>query len=309
VFSGGVLAALAVSALLAAGGRSGDRANAAIGVMSVNPPSQTVVSTATSVDVSVRLTGGAGIGAWEFGLEYDPAVLELTALTAGSFLSDQGINQQCFRKDYPTHDGLVAVQYGCGGFGQYDGASGDGTLATLTMKPKTTGTVDLIFTKRELATRIGDGIPVESADGIVKVIAPGSLDTELEPTPTANPVRLTPTALPPTEEDPYILSGNTRATPTSPSGSVSGSSGQDGSTAGGAGAGGGSGAVAGSGSAATNGGGGVASAGGGDGFPVAGSGPPPQNPNPVALVVGGMVFALGALLVTVGGRWRKRSRG
>ena len=228
---GGALAALALCVVLAA--ESAARpAQAAVATMSVDPPSQTIQSTAASVNVSVTLKDAVGVGAWEFGLEYDPSVLELTALNAGTYLSDQGINQQCFRSDYPTQDGLVAVQYGCGGFGQYQEASGDGVLANLTFTPKSTGAVDLVFTKRELATRIGDGLPVESADGIVKVIAPGSGDTDLEPTPTANPVLPHSDCAPRERGRSVHPARQLEATPTSPSGTTQNPSGESGSGSG-----------------------------------------------------------------------------
>lgn len=304
VLAGGLGVAVALAVLGAALPRLAAHADGA--VMRVSPPSQNVDSGAQSVTVNITIEGAANVGAYEFAVKYNADVLELVDATDGGFMSARLPNVQCYRGPAENFAADV-VDFGCGVIGtQPAGADGGGVLGIVTFRPKKTGASDVVFVKRELADPLGAAEFVDTADGIVNIVPPGSTPAPLQPTPTANPVLLTPTAVPERQQDPFILRGSR----SSPSSRSDGSSGSGNGTSGGA-------------SNGTSGGGssgsrvqlppgsssGVAGSRSADNanFPTAGTGPE-QHSNDGWVFGAAALFAAGAMLTTLGVRRKDAGR-
>ena len=99
-------------------------------VFSLSPPNQTVPFASGSAQVQVHLDHANDVGAFEFILKYDPAVLGNPVVALGSFLGSTGRPVFC---PAPIVDAaLGSVRYGCASVGLGAGVSGSGVVATLT---------------------------------------------------------------------------------------------------------------------------------------------------------------------------------
>lgn len=197
--------------------------------MKISPSSQNVASSASSFKVDVTLEAGSGVGAFDFTVSYDKDLLELQSVEEGPFLATSGTVPSCYRGPadiFPA--GLV--NFGCGIIGSAPvGANGAGVLASITFKPKATGTSPLVYITYGLAAPNGDSLGTNAADGIVKIVMPGDEDKEpLAATPTVNAGARTPTGRPPLDRDPFVRDGSSAATPVPGGSSSSGTPGQSG---------------------------------------------------------------------------------
>jgi hypothetical protein len=293
------IALVAVTVAVCVAGASMPMADAATATMKLAPGSQNVANNATSVSVDLTISDAAGVGGWEAGIRYNTEVLELMSVSEGPWLKDSGKSTNCIKSEQKDL-GDDVVLYGCGiTGGRFEGHGGSGVLATFTFKPKTQGVSQLLFVKRELADPLGDGLAVDSEDGVIKVVAPGEdLEENLEPTPRPNDVRLTPTALPEQERDPFVRTGG------STGGSTSGS-GSDGSSGSGAIARGSQGPTSERAGASRSGQAGAAGSNenrnvGPDGAPIAGTGPGERDSGNGWLLGGALVLLVGGVAVGTG---------
>ena len=206
--------------------------------MYITPPSQNVALNASDVSITVGINNVSDLVSWEFTVSYDPSVLTYVSAQQDQTLLATIGSPYC---PAPIIDEVGgSVRMGClAASHEVDtpGANGSGTLGTITFAPKANGSSPLYFTRLELGDSHDLSILPVPAQGVIQV---GS-GSALQPTPTTNPVALTPTAAAgqPTP-DPGLTLGNpgsngggTGTGSTTGSGSVSGAGGvPSGTTAG-----------------------------------------------------------------------------
>jgi len=117
---------------------------------------------ASAIDVDVVVTGADAIGAFEFEVFFDPSLLEFLGWEEGPFLGSTGRATAC--------GPLVTastVLIGCGTSGPPPplGATGDGTLARLSFRPRSPGEACLLLLQVETASVFGDALPTTAQNG------------------------------------------------------------------------------------------------------------------------------------------------
>jgi hypothetical protein len=166
----------------------------------IEPASQSEL-TGSTVTVSIAVDAVTNLGAYEFTLAFNPAVLEFVSVSNGPFLGSTGRPVFC---PAPTI-GANTVQFACVTTGSTpDGPSGSGVLSVLEFLAKGPGTSTLDLFDAALATPRGADLPTAVQDGTVDVtLAPTPTPTPCPggicPTPTVTPTRTvtpTPTATP-----------------------------------------------------------------------------------------------------------------
>ena len=119
-----------------------------------------------------------GLGAFEFTLQFDPAVLQVAEVESGPTLEETGRSYQCLqRSDEP---GIYS--FGCFSQGSSPpGPQGDFTLAIVTFLPVDPGST-LLFMEAVVAGPMGDDVLVE-VDGVGAVsVRGGDVATATPPT-------------------------------------------------------------------------------------------------------------------------------
>jgi hypothetical protein len=143
-----------------------------------------------------------GMGAFEFTIEYNPAILSFDGVQEGTELERTGRDFQCL----PPLEDVGSFSFGCISLGQgLDGPQGTMTLAEVTFQPIGTGSTFLLL-DAQLAGPLGsDDVPLELRPGAVRVTGrptatattaapPGPSNTATpRPEPSSTPVS-TPTA-------------------------------------------------------------------------------------------------------------------
>lgn len=151
-------------------------------IVCVQPPSQ-VTETGAQFTVDVVVDQVVNLGAYEFTLAFDPAVVSFVGVARGPFLGSTGRSVNCLGP-YPE-DG--AVRFACVTLGaEPDGPSGTGLLATVTFSALAAGASVLDLTHVILADISGAPLPHTDLQGQVTVVV-GS-------TPTPCPGGICPTA-------------------------------------------------------------------------------------------------------------------
>ena len=166
-----------------------------VATFSLSPLQQTVPFAAGSAQVEVQLDAASDVGAFEFSLKYDPAVLRDPAIQPGPFLGSTGRPIFC---PAPVVDSVLGtLLYGCASVGLGDGVTGSGVLATVTFRFAGTGTAAIAFQKAYVITpEADDACPcVVGAGATIEVVGGAGTPT---PTKTAVPTRIaTRTVTPP----------------------------------------------------------------------------------------------------------------
>jgi general secretion pathway protein D len=165
-------AALAAAAMfwLVALGASGQEATVRVEV-----PSTAVAADSGPFTVSVVVEDVANLGAFEFDLSYDSAVLTAAGIEQGPFLGSSGRQVQCLPAR--TQEGLTGLT--CVTLGATpDGPSGSGVLANITFEPVAPGSSPLHFTRLTLTDPPGQPLPSGAQDATVKVAGAESAATE-----------------------------------------------------------------------------------------------------------------------------------
>ena len=149
-----------------------------------------------------REVASIGMGAFEFTIEYDPAILAVVGAQEGTELEQTGRDFQCL----PPLEDIGSFTFGCISSGQgLDGPQGTMTLADVTFQPIGIGSTFLLLAA-QLAGPLGsDDVPLELRPGAVRVTGrptatatsaapPRPPNTAMPgPEPTGTPVS-TPTA-------------------------------------------------------------------------------------------------------------------
>jgi hypothetical protein len=132
--------------------------------MLVSPLSQTV-AVGTNFTVAIDVVNTTNVGAYEFRLSYDDALIDFLSVTNGGFLGSTGRTIFC----PPVLLEPGAVRFGCASSGPQAGPSGNGTVANLTFSAVALGTSPLDLTLVALSDPEGDSQPVSPVSGSVAI--------------------------------------------------------------------------------------------------------------------------------------------
>jgi hypothetical protein len=158
-------------------------------------------SVGATVAVEINIDNVTDLGAYEWVLAYNPAVLDLVnppgnppnwALLNGDFLESSG--RSAFCPPSAILD-VGTVRFGCGTIGTQQGASGSGLLSTVSFKALASGSSSLCLRWAALADPNGDDIPTGVAHdsiGIGGSPPPPSCAQAATPTPVTPPPDYTP---------------------------------------------------------------------------------------------------------------------
>ena len=112
-----------------------------------------------------RSVSSAGLGAFQFTIEYDPAIVEFQSAAGGPSLGQTGRSFQCL----PAIQDVGIVTFGCLSPGASpDGAQGTMTLASVEFSPRSNGLSPLVLSA-EIAGPLGDRAEVDVGGGTVRV--------------------------------------------------------------------------------------------------------------------------------------------
>lgn len=91
------------------------------------------------IDIPVRATNLSDLGAWEFDLSYDPALLEVAGMTIqpffGAELSCRQATQRCAVSLGPVAGAPGSAGFGAVSYGPARGAGGAGVIAVIHLRP------------------------------------------------------------------------------------------------------------------------------------------------------------------------------
>ncbi len=118
--------------------------------------------------INLTVEGVTNLGAFQTELTYDPVIVNATAATLGAFLGSTG---RTVAPVGPTIDNTAGkVTFGAFSFGSQAGASGAGTLATITFQPRTVGSTALRLQATGLSDPNGNAISVSTEDGQLQIV-------------------------------------------------------------------------------------------------------------------------------------------
>ena len=167
----------------------------------IQPPSQ-VAETGAQFTADVVVDKVTNLGAYEFTLAFDPAVVSFASVAKGAFLGSTGRSVSCLGPFLEAG----SVRFACVTLGSEPGGpTGTGLLARVKFSALAAGTSTLDLTKVILADISGTALPHTDIDGQVTVIVgptatpcPGGVC----PTSTSTPV---PTATPTPSAGPTVV--------------------------------------------------------------------------------------------------------
>lgn len=172
-----VVAALAVVGVVLAQGST---------TVDVSPAAGTIALNATTT-VAINVTSVTNLSAYELHLQFDPAVLEVTQLAHGGFISADFTTQNTFDNVGGT------IDYGVSQLGK-PGVSGAGPLLQITFRGKAAGTSQITYRTNVVAAPTGVLLADANGASIATTLVPGALTvTGSAPSPTSSP---TPTVAP-----------------------------------------------------------------------------------------------------------------
>lgn len=157
--------------------------------MRIDPASNNVEAGQPFI-VDVMIDGAVNVGAFQFDLIYDPAVVTVTDVALGPFVGSTGRTAQPVG---PTIDNVRgALTFGAFSFGSGAGPEGTGVLATVTFRAEGPGTSALGLQNVVVTDPMANAQPASVEGGVVTVTAPPAASTPtMAPSPT-----VTPTAMP-----------------------------------------------------------------------------------------------------------------
>ena len=139
---------LAVAALTAAG-ISGSGPNAASIALAPNPLTLSVNDTGS---VNVQVSNAQNLGAFEFIIAFDPAVVHASGVTLGPMLTGSG-TYTAYLLDPLIDNTAGTVRFAAYTLGTGAGPNGSGVLATMQFQGMSAGTSGLTFTKVRITDR------------------------------------------------------------------------------------------------------------------------------------------------------------
>jgi hypothetical protein len=181
-----LLVALASIALVSCGGGAGPGQGTTLSL--VHAPAS-VTASGSAFDVEVRVAGVKNLGAYEWQIRFDPAVVQFVEVVNGPFLGSTGRSVSSLPPILPPTNGLEPgnVRFGCVTSGtERPGPDGGGLLSTVRFQPVADGAPDIQFFCAGLADPLGDDIPLSDVPPCRAAVTPtsGSMPS---PTATAMP--------------------------------------------------------------------------------------------------------------------------
>ena len=141
-------------------------------VISVEPPTSTA-ETGESFTVDINITDVSNMYSWEFHMNYSSIILNAISVTEGSFLSDVDSTSWSMMPPIINNDAGTVKASNLLWYYPPSGASGNGTLCTITFQIKDVGNTTLHFYYTQLLSFNGTGMPeIEhtAADGSVTAL-------------------------------------------------------------------------------------------------------------------------------------------
>ena len=125
-------------------------------------PSHTFADLGETVVVTVLVDDVTDLGAFEFHLGYDPAVLEATDASLGAFLTSTG------RTPVPLGPALSTdeIRFAAASYGTPAGPNGTGVLAEVTFRVVGSGTSALSFNRVIVTDTAAQVLPAGAANGL-----------------------------------------------------------------------------------------------------------------------------------------------
>ena len=117
---------------------------------------------------SVVVENVTNLGAFQFDLTYDPAIVGFVEVQEGPFLGSSGREVKCL----PPRSGEGSAGLTCVTLGATpDGPNGSGVLATITLQPAAPGSSPLHLVRLTLTDPPGQALPAQAQDATVIVTA------------------------------------------------------------------------------------------------------------------------------------------
>ena len=133
----------------------------------IDPASKRTSLSAGDFTLTLVIENAKNLAAFQTELTYNPAIVNITAVTLGPFLSSTG---RTVSPVGPTIDNTAGkATFGAFSFGAQPGVSGTGILATITLQPKAVGATMLHLQNLGLADPAGAAVAATTADGQVQV--------------------------------------------------------------------------------------------------------------------------------------------
>jgi hypothetical protein len=154
-------------------------------VIYVDPPTITDQVGATFT-VNITISDVSNLYFWEFHMSFDKTVLNVTSATEGPFLSDVDSTSWNLMPPYINNTAGTVKASNLLWYYPPEGASGNGTLCTITFQVKDMGKTTLHFYYTILATFDGDSLlPIEhtAEDGFFSNLIPGDIGGDTPGTP------------------------------------------------------------------------------------------------------------------------------
>ena len=156
-FRGIAVAVVLLAGLLSGGLQPADADTITVGL----EPGRLVGGVGDTVVVAVRVDGAVDLGAFEFHLGYDPAILQATGAELGAFLASTG------RTPVPLGPALREgeIRFAGASYGTAAGAEGGGVLAQVTLRVVGAGTTPLTFNRVIVTDAMAQVLPADAIDG------------------------------------------------------------------------------------------------------------------------------------------------
>lgn len=144
-------------------------------------PQQNQVNIGGTVNITLQVTGGQNVNAFDFTLLYNPALIALESWSPGTYLSN---TFQVYKNEQPGSIRVAYTQLAT------PGANGDGTLFNLVFRGLAEGSNEIILDEVIFADPNGNQINPEHENGTLTVLAAAAptLTPTGTPAPTETPL-------------------------------------------------------------------------------------------------------------------------
>ena len=131
-------------------------------------PSSSEMALNQKSKISIMIENAANVGSVPFYIEFDPAVIQVTSVEEGAFLSGDG-QATSFMSAIDNENGRVII--GLTRLGSPRGVSGSGVLMLMEISGKSLGTTTLRFTNQSVKDPTAQSLPSRFDDGSVMVVS------------------------------------------------------------------------------------------------------------------------------------------